>query len=222
MNSGVIQLLVLAAVAIFLILKLKNVLGTRDGFEKPQLRDEAVPPRAERRGADLSVVEGGLDRDIVDHVKSGTPAADALARMKLADPNFSVSEFLSGAKGAYEMILMAFERGDLEPVRPFISPEVDATLTAAVEERRQQGLQIEANFVGLREISVADAQYDAKSGMGEITVRFLAELTSVIRNKSGEIVEGNPNEIKRQRDVWSFARKMGSDNPNWQLVATSE
>lgn len=222
MNSGVVQLLVLAAVAIFLILKLKSVLGTRDGFEKPQIRED-VPTRAERRGtADLSVVEGGLDRDIADHVKPGSPAADALARMKAAEPTFSLSEFLSGAKGAYEMILMAFERGNLEPVRPFLAKEVDESLSAAIADREAQGLKIEATFVGLREISVADAEFDPRTGTGEITVRFLGELTSVVRNRAGEIVEGNANEIKRQRDTWTFGRKMGSDNPNWNLVATGE
>jgi predicted lipid-binding transport protein (Tim44 family) len=222
MNSGVVQLLVLAAVAIFLILKLRNVLGTRDGFEKPRVDDAAAATRAERRGSNLSVVEGGLDRDIVDHVKAGSGAADALARMKLAEPSFSVGEFLSGAKGAYEMILMAFERGELDPVRPFLAPDVNESLSAAVAERTAKGLRIDASFVGLREVSVADATFDPATRLGEVTVRFLAELTSVIRNEAGEIVEGNPNEIKRQRDVWTFSRRMGSDDPNWQLTATDE
>lgn len=223
MNSGVVQLLVLAAVAIFLILKLKNVLGTRTGFEKPQVREDMSATRAERRpGTDLSVVEGGLDRDILDHVKPGSTAADALARMKAAEPRFALGEFLSGAKGAYEMILMAFENGDLAPVRPFLSPEVDASLSAAIKQREDQGLKIDAKFVGLREMSVADAEFDPKTSTGEVTVRFLGELTSVVRNQAGEIVEGSAEEVKRQRDTWTFARKMGDSNPNWQLVATSE
>ncbi len=59
-------------------------------------------------------------------------------------------------------------------------------------------------------------------GEAEVTVRFVGELTSVVRNAAGEVVEGSPTEIKRQRDIWTFARKMGSENPNWQLVATSD
>lgn len=222
MNSSLVQLLVLAAVAIFLIIKLRSVLGTRDGFEKPQASDETLRPRAERQGANLSVVEGGLDRDIVDHVPSGSPEAEALARMKALEPSFSLSEFLAGAKGAYEMILMAFERGDLSSVRAFISDEVADSLGAAIAEREAQGLKIDANFVGLREILVTDATFDDATKTADITVRFLGELTSVVRNQAGEIVEGSPTEIKRQRDVWTFARQMGSNNPNWQLVATSE
>jgi predicted lipid-binding transport protein (Tim44 family) len=222
MNSGVVQLLVLAGIAIFLILKLKNVLGTRDGFEKPALRDGAAESRPARRGAELSVVEGGLDPDIADHVTPGSPAADALARMKAAEPSFSVGEFLQGAKGAYEMVLMAFEHGDLTPVRGFLAPEVAASFEDAIADRKKKGLTIDAQFHGLRELHVSDAEFDPASREGEVTLRFLGELTSVVKDAEGRIVDGSTEEIRRQRDVWTFSRVMGSDNPNWTLVATSE
>ncbi|MGI9388889.1 MAG: TIM44-like domain-containing protein, partial [Boseongicola sp.] len=66
------------------------------------------------------------------------------------------------------------------------------------------------------------AEFNRDTSEGELTVKFVGELTSAVRNRENEIVEGNPNEIKRQRDVWTFARKMGADDPNWQLVATGE
>ena len=97
MNSSLIQLLVLAGIAVFLILKLRSVLGTREGFEKPTLPVDDARPRVKR---DFEVIEGGPDRDIIDHVADGTDAAKALAAMKMAEPGFSVSEFLSGARGA--------------------------------------------------------------------------------------------------------------------------
>ena len=85
MNSAVIQLLVLAGVALFLILRLRNVLGSREGFEKPSVtRDSQPGPRSAR--PDFEVIEGGPDRDITDHVAEGTASAEALARMKAADP----------------------------------------------------------------------------------------------------------------------------------------
>ncbi|QYK41942.1 MAG: Tim44 domain-containing protein [Paracoccaceae bacterium] len=220
MSSSLIQLLVLAGIAVFLILKLKSVLGTREGFEKPPLPADEARPRLTKR--DLEVVDGGPDRDITDHVPDGSPAAKALAGMKMAEPGFSVSTFLSGARGAYEMILMAYEKGDLSPVVPFLSPEVYETFQAAVDAREEQGLTVEANFVGLRELSLQDASFDRGTREGQVTVRFTGELTSVIRNRMGEVIEGSPTEIKRQRDVWTFARKMGVDDPNWILVATGE
>lgn len=220
MSSPVIQLIVLAAIAIFLILRLRDVLGTREGFEKPAVT--RAPEADKRRRSKFEVIEGGPDADIVDHVEAGSPAANALSAMKAVDPSLNVGEFLNGARGAYEMILMGFESGDLAKIKPFLSDEVYESFATVVEERAEKGFSIDANFVGLRELKLVDAEYDSDTREGEITVRFVGEQTSVIRDKAGEIVEGNPNEIKRQKDVWTFARVMGSDNPNWQLVATGE
>lgn len=217
MSSPLIQLLVLAGIALFLILRLRDVLGTREGFEKPQVTRQDAP-RAKR--GDFEVIEGGPDSDITDHVDENSNAARALVAMKAQEPEFSVSEFLGGARGAYEMILMGFEAGDLAEIKPFLSDEVYESFAMVVESRREQGLTIEANFVGLRELKLEDAAFDPSTNEGEVTVRFVGELTSVVRDKGGEIIEGNPNEVKRQKDVWTFARTMGTNNPNWQLVAT--
>lgn len=223
MNSALIQLLVLAAIAVFLIIKLKSVLGTRDGFERPRKPlDAEDAPQAEPIRRDLQVVEGGPDRDITDHVPEGSPAAEALAEMKNAEASFSTMEFLGGARGAYEWILMAFEKGRMDDIVPLLSKEVYDSFQSVVDAREREGLSVDATFVGLRELTLQNATYDAATKEGEITVRFVAELTSVIRNRAGDIVEGSPTEIKRQRDVWTFARRFGSEDPNWQLVATGE
>ncbi len=219
MNSSILQLLVLAGVAVFLILKLRSVLGTRDGFEKPPTPVEEARPRGKR---DFEVIQGGPDRDITDHVPDGSPAAKALAMMKQAEPAFSVNEFMGGARGAYEMILMAFEKGQIDGVRAFLSDDVEATFGGAIDAREREGLTVEATFVGVRELVLTDATFDSVTRTGEITMRFTGELTSVVRNKAGVVVEGSPTEIKRQRDIWTFARKMGVDDPNWQLVATGD
>ncbi len=219
MNSSLIQLLVLAGIAIFLILKLRSVLGTRDGFEKPSVPVEEVRPQVRR---DFEVIEGGSDRDITDHVPEGSPAAQALAEMKKVEKSFTVTPFLQGARQAYEMILMGFEKGEMDRIRPFLSDEVEASFAEVIDAREMQGLTVEANFIGLKELSLEDATFDRASGMAEVTVRFVGELTSVVRDRAGQIVEGDPKAVKRQRDVWTFARRMGSDDPNWQLVATGD
>ena len=219
MNSSLIQLLVLAGIAIFLILKLRSVLGTRDGFEKPPLPNEEIRTRVKR---DFEVIEGGPDRDIIDHVADGSDAAKALSAMKTAEPGFSVNTFLQGARGAYEMILMSFERGELDAIRAFLDDEIEAAFAQAINAREAEGLTVEATFVGLRELALHNATFSRDTNRAEISVRYVGELTSVIRNKAGEIVEGNPKEIKRQRDIWTYARVMGASDPNWQLVATGD
>lgn len=219
MSNAVIQLIVLAGIAIFLILRLKNVLGTREGFEKPDLPEIEPATRSARRG--FAVIEGGQDRDITDHVPEGSPAALALAAMKRAEPSFGVTDFLQGARGAYEMILMAFERSDIAAVRPFLAPEVYAAFDAVVQARAQQGLTVQAEFIGVRELALEAAEYDPKSREAEISVRYLGELISSARDAAGQVVEGDPKSPRKQRDTWTFARKMGAKDPNWQLVATS-
>ncbi len=219
MNSPILQLLVLAGIAIFLILRLKNVLGTRDGFEGPT---RSAPAPDTRRRREFEVIEGGPDHDIVDHVPEDSDAAAALAEMKRIEPDFSVTTFLQGARGAYEMILMAFERGKLDEVTPFLDREVYETFAQVVDAREQQGLTIEAEFIGVRELALADAQFDSQTRRAEISVRYVGELISVVRDSNGEIVEGAPGQSKRQKDVWTYERIMGSDDPNWRLVATGE
>lgn len=219
MNSAVIQLLVLAGIAVFLILRLRNVLGTREGFEKPPA-PVAEDTRSSRPA--FEVIEGGPDRDITDHVDEESDAAKALAAMKLVDSDFSVGEFLQGGRGAYEMILMAFERGEIDDIAPFLGPEVHQTFIDVIGEREDQGLTIEASFVGVREMALTGAAFDRDSQDAEITVKFVGELTSVVRDAAGEIIEGKADEIKRQKDIWTFARTMGMDDPNWKLVATGE
>ncbi len=100
------------------------MLGTRDGFEKPPLPRGAKADAKRASRPEFDVIEGGPDRDIIDHVPDGSAAAKALAAMKMAEPGFNVSEFLAGARGAYEMILMAFEKGDIDSIRPFLAPDV--------------------------------------------------------------------------------------------------
>jgi len=220
MNSPIIQLLVLAGIAIFLIVKLRSVLGTREGFEKPPV---ALPADTRRRAKpDLAVIEGGPDRDITDHVTEGSDTARALAAMKTAEQSFVVGTFLQGARGAYEMILMAFERGDLAAVEPFLSPEVHEAFAAVVADREEKGLKIETTIIGISDLVLKEATFDRQSREGEVSIRFGAELTTVVRDRAGQIVEGSTTAIKRQRDVWTFARTMGSPDPNWLLVATSE
>jgi predicted lipid-binding transport protein (Tim44 family) len=217
MSNAVIQLIVLAGIAVFLILRLKSVLGTRDGYEAPLTPPDTDAPVARRN---FEVIEGGPDQDITDHVPEGSDAALALAAMKRVEPAFSVNTFLQGARGAYEMIVMAFETGDLNKVRPFLAPEVYDAFDSAVQSRVARGLEVQAEFLGLRELALQEATFDPATQEAELTVRFGAELISVARDAAGDVVEGDPRNPRKQRDVWTFARKMGSADPNWQLVAT--
>lgn len=220
MNSPIIQLLVLAGIAVFLILRLRGVLGTREGFEKPAVT--RAEPSSRLGKPDFDVIEGGPDLDITDHVPEDSVSAKALAAMKRVDPSFNVSEFLGGARGAYEMILMAFENGDLDSIVPFISEDVYEAFASVVDDRQRQGLTVEAKFIGISDMTLAAASFDENTKEGEVSVRYKSEMTSIVRDNAGDIVEGSDKEIKKQKDTWTFARIMDSGDPNWRLVATGE
>ena len=216
MNSSLIQLLVLAGIAIFLILKLRAVLGTREGFEKPPQAIDDTRPRPK-----FEVIEGGPDRDIADNT-TDPASASALAEMKAAEPSFNVTDFLKGARGAYEMILLAFDKGDLDRIRTFLGDEVAATFETAIADRLERGLTIESTFAGIRDMVLSDATFDNITKTAEVSVRFTGELYRTVRDKTGAVIEGGPTIIVRQRETWTFGRRMGTGDPNWQLTATGD
>ena len=215
MSNPLLQLLVLGAIAVFLILRLRGVLGTRDGFETPRIPEEPV---ARKR---FDVIDGDADNDITDHAEPGSANAKALAEMKSVEPQFAVGPFLTGAKSAYEMILMAFERGDLSAVRAFLAPPVAEAFESVIAERQARNLTTTAEFLGTRETALAEAEFNRATGMAELSVRFVGEMIVATRDADGNVVEGDPKAARKQRDVWTFARHMGEADPNWQLVATA-
>lgn len=216
--DALLQLIALAAIAVFLIVRLRNVLGSRDGYEPPRNPAEGqlrpVPDARDRHG-------DAAESDITDHVDPGSPAAAALTQMKRVEPSFEVGPFLSGAKQAYEMILMAFEHGDISQVRDFLAPDVASAFDSVIADRAARQLRTEASYLGTRETTLASAQFDAATGLAEISVRFVSEQTLAVYDAQGQLVEGDPKAARKQRDTWTFARQMGQDDPNWRLVATA-
>ena len=216
MSNSLIQIVVLAAIAVFLIVRLRGVLGTRDGFEPPARAPQATVA-APRRAAPPADEES----DVLDHAEPGSPAAAALTAMQRAEPSFAVGPFLSGARQAYEMILTAFEKGDLTDVRVFLAPAVAEAFDAVIDQRRARGITSEVQYLGTRETALQDARFDPATGVGEVDVRFTGELIAVHRDADGTVVDGDPRAARKQRDQWTFARRMGQADPNWHLIATA-
>ncbi|MXU64723.1 Tim44/TimA family putative adaptor protein [Oceanomicrobium pacificus] len=223
MGSAMVQILILAAIAVFLVLRLRSVLGTRDGFEAPPEAQKPAIPESPADNGRFEVIDGGgVDHDIADYVEADGPAGQAITKMKAVEPGFRVHDFAHGARAAYEMILMAFENGDLKTLETFLSPEVYESFRAVVEDRADKGLEVDATFIGVRELRLVDAKFDEDSREADITMKFVGELTSVVRDAEGNVVEGDATTARRQRDIWTFSRVMGSDDPNWLLTATGE
>lgn len=212
-NGGMVTLLILAAVTVFLVLRLKNVLGTKTGHEKPP--EPVFRSEPAEAPAPAEVIE-------TPEIESDDPMAATFAKMREIEPSFDPKGFADGAQKAYEMILMAFENGDKATLQKFLSPDVYQGFGEVIDDRANAGLAVDARFVGLREAKIVGARFDEEDQVAEVDMKFVGELVTVVRDKEHRIVEGDPNEIRREYDQWTFGRKMGSSDPNWLLIATGE
>ena len=215
-----LQIFILAAVAIFLFWRLRAVLGSRDGFEKT-LND--IKDTRDVGNASLVVdekIENRQDEDIFDYVEESSKSADAFKKMKEFDNDFSVNKFVSGAKMAYEIILMAFEKGDLEKLKNLLEKKVLQSFKSVIDKRRKDGFVVDAKFIGMRDIRIINATFSQKTKIADVTLTFKSEITTVVKDSKGNIVEGHPDEIKKQKDTWVFTKNLSEKTPIWLLKST--
>jgi predicted lipid-binding transport protein (Tim44 family) len=235
-----IDIILFALVAAFLILRLRSVLGRRDGHQ-PQSHDPFKPAERGARNRDHpddKVIplpdRGERPREPApdaswdgDTPETGPPEAGpfeagpleaGLAQIKIADPRFNHNEFLSGARMAFEMILGAFAAGDTGTLKSLLSPEVFANFAQSIHERERAGETMELNVVEIRAADIVEAYMAGRTA--HVTVKFVSEQIAIVRNDKGEIIEGDPQRSTEATDFWTFARDTRSPNPNWTLVAT--
>ena len=216
-----LQIFILAAVAIFLFWRLRAVLGSRDGFEKTlnDLKDPTsnvgkAPPIVDQTN------ENKPDDDIFDYVEESSKSAEVFKKMKEFDRDFSVNKFVSGAKMAYEMILMAFENGDVEKLKNLLEKKVLSSFKSVIDKRRKDGFIVDAKFIGMRDIRIVDATFSQKTKIADVTLSFKSEITTVVKDNKGTVVEGHPDEIKKQKDTWVFTKNLSEKTPVWLLKST--
>jgi len=225
-----IYTIIFLALAVFIFLRLRSVLGQRTGRERPPYdpysRDTARPapekvialpnrtPEAAAKPAE-PVVPGERWKGIAE---SGTPVANGLDAIAGADPEFDGKTFVMGARSAYEMIVTAFAEGDRRTLKNLLSRDVYDGFEAAITEREKAGHKAETRFVSIDSADITHAELKNRSA--QVTVKFVSQLVSVTRDKSGNVVEGNPDRVTDVTDVWTFARDISSRDPNWKLVAT--
>jgi predicted lipid-binding transport protein (Tim44 family) len=225
--------LIVAAVVIW---KLRAALGRRTLDDQSRIEQRMRAQQArERAGQDKVVTLPSRERDQPAATRTDqTTLADAEARLKTysldpavekvvlailrADRTFEPEHFLRGAKQAYEMIVTAFAEGNRKLLKELLSREVYDGFNAAIADRESRGEQVDQSFVGINRAEITEAEL--KGSTAQITVRFVSQLISATRDRSGEVIAGDPQRIKEVTDIWSFARDLSSRNPNWRLVAT--
>ena len=219
-----VQIIILAAVAFFLFWRLKSVLGSRQGFEKVNKNaNEKTKSSKTNTNSDDQIIDlksTDVDEEIADYVDENSDQFKILSELKKLEEGWQVSHFVSGAKLAYEEILMAFENGDLNKIKKLSSSEVYTAFKNVIDDRNQKGLNVEAIFGGVRDIRIKDVKLNKKNLEANITMVFQCDITYSIKDKNNKIIEGGPDKVKKQKDIWTFTRKMNSDIPNWYLTKT--
>ena len=215
-----LQIVILAAVALFLFWRLRAVLGSREGYEKT-LETIQTQTGKSKTVTNLSSPEETSDNDITDYVEENSENAKTLKIIKEKNKDFTVQKFVSGAKNAYEIILMAFENSDLKTLKPLLEKPVYDRFESVLVARKKKKLSVEANFIGVRDIRITNVFFDKKLNKADITLTFKSELTTVVKDKSGKVVEGDSSDIKKQKDVWTFSKLLSNNKPIWFLKTTS-
>jgi predicted lipid-binding transport protein (Tim44 family) len=228
-----IYTIIFLALAVFIFLRLRNVLGQRTGNEQPPYERPA-----------RNVVQGTQDNNVVPMpgavleqappvptadvappsarwkglAELGTPLAHGLDTIAAQDSSFDPRHFLSGARNAYEMIVLAFANGDRRALKDLLSSEVYESFESAIKDREKREQKTETRFVSIDKAELVGAE--ARDRAAQLTVRFVSQMISVTRDKAGAIVDGNPDKVADITDVWTFARDTTSRDPNWKLVGT--
>ncbi len=227
-----IYTIIFLALAVFIFLRLRSVLGQRTGRERPPYdpyaaREPARPapekvvalPNRAPEATNVKPAEPVAPAERWKGVAAlGSPLAGGLDSIVAADPNFDHKHFLTGARAAYEMIVNAFAEGDRRTLKNLLSREVYDGFEAAITEREKRGEAVESRFVSIDNAEITAAELRQRTA--QLTVRFQSKLVSVTRDKNGVVIDGNADKVTDVTDVWTFARDLSSRDPNWKLVAT--
>lgn len=207
-----VDLVLFGMIAAFLVLRLRSILGRRQGFERPEA------PRVVPRPADGPVIEGvaerpGPGRPLPD---AASPVGQAFARMQRLDHNFSAARFLDGAEAAFRMIVTAFAAGKRETLRPLLSDDTCRAFDSAISAREARG---ETQRTELRAIHAATVEKaELRGSVAEIRVRFVSDQVNLTLGRDGAVLTGT-DAVTEIVDLWTFERDLAAADPTWRLVA---
>lgn len=225
-----IYTIIFLALAIFIFIRLRSVLGQRTGRERPPYDPYSARDARAQAGDKVVTLPTRNNPETVSRpaepaedrwkgiAAEGSAAASGLDAIVAADRSFDIKHFVVGAKAAYEMIVGAFAAGDRKTLKGLLSREVYDGFEAAIKDREAKGDTVENKFVSLNTADVTAAEL--RNNTAQVTVRFVSQLISATRDKAGNVIDGSPDKVTEVTDVWTFARDVTGRDPNWKLVAT--
>ena len=187
-----IDIILLAMIAGFIFLRLRGILGKKSGFEE----------------------------DITRSFPHEFPNVNNVEKINFDNFDDSAkSEFLSGAKIAYETIITDFSNGNLKNIKNLLEKKVFKQFAEAITEREKQGIKSETTFIGINSAEIK--QHKRNGNFLDVTVEFVSEIISCVKDKDSKIISGDPEKVKKVYDTWKFSKNVKSNDPNWSLVETN-
>lgn len=215
----IVEIVILAMIAAFLGMRLYSVLGRRAEHE-----EESIPTRFDPTASPPPVAQQPLQTaspQFVQPMPGVLPAVEqGIRAIAAADRRFDITAFLEGAKGAYAMVLEAFWAGDRETLRELCDDDVYASFDAAIAQRETAGEVLDNRLVRIEEAVIDSASLDGR--MARVSVRFVADIAAVTRDREGNVIAGSLVDAIESRDVWTFMRDVKANDPNWLLDETDE
>ena len=193
---GFIDIILLAMLAAFIILRLRNILGRKTGHQGR--------PTSKYFSKGMEVLK---DIENNDAIKAGNVNEEAK------------KQFLKGAEVAYEQIITSFSKGDKKTLKPLLEKKMFNRFSEVIDERKSKEIKYETTFIGLKSAKILE--FKKIENIYKVTVNFVSEIITCVKDKNNRIIEGNPDVIKTVNDIWRFSKNMWSQDPTWYLVGTS-
>ena len=198
-HLGYIDIILLAMFAGFIILRLKNILGRKTGHQGKPMNIPFGKGMEILKDKDIENNEAIRENNVDEEVKK---------------------EFLKGADIAYEQIITSFASGDKKLLKSLLGKELFGSFSQIIDKRREEQLKYETTFIGIKSSKILELK--KIENIYKVTVNFVSEIITCVKDKNNQVVEGNPDIIKTANDVWKFSKNMWSQNPTWYLVETSD
>lgn len=218
-----LDIIVLLLVVIFIFSRLKSLLGSRPSESERKMAEEKAAKIFE-----MIMHEGEKkEEEAQNAVSAEAPAQPVDENMSETDkvlasiPGFNKQQFLENAKKAFELIVSSFSKGDTQTLEMLVSQKLIAKFQEVLNQRQADGITAETDLIGFDSAEITKAQIN-KNNIINITVKFISEQVNLLKNKKGEVIEGDEQYIQNITDVWTFERSLTSTSPNWMLVSTKK
>ena len=225
--SQYLDIIILLVVVVLIFQKLKTLLGTRPDMEERNIAETKTTKLIDIINKELEQTEEKLSEMKKEETKNQQTTTEEKTELSETDkalsliPNFNKENLINSAKKAFELIVTSFSKGDVKTLEMLVNLKLFKKFQEVINQRQNDGITSETDFIGFDSAEITHAEI-TKNDIAKITVKFISEQVNLLRNKEGEVIEGDEQYIQNITDVWTFERALTSTSPNWLLASTKK